>query len=69
MSEPIDIGLIEARERDEDFRRLAAGEVTPEGLQKENSFIGSASDILRVDFSPKGTPELWARIIKDLESS
>lgn len=63
----MDIGLIEARERDEDIRRLAASEVTPEDLQQENSFIRSASDILYVDFSPKGTPELWARIIKDLE--
>jgi len=67
MNEPIDIRAIEGRQRAEDLRRLAAGEVTPEELQRENSFIWSAADILHVDFSPKGTPEQWARIIQDLE--
>jgi len=32
VSEPIDIRLIEGRQRAEDMRRLAAGEVTPEEL-------------------------------------
>jgi len=35
MSEPIDIRLIEGRQRAEVMRRLAAGEVTPEELQRE----------------------------------
>jgi hypothetical protein len=67
MSDPVDIRLIEGRQRAEDLRRLAAGEVTPEELQRENSFIRSAADILFVDFSPKGTPESWARILQNLE--
>jgi hypothetical protein len=67
MNEPVDIRLIEGRERAEDMRRLAAGEVTPEELQQENAIVQSAADILYVDFSPKGTPEQWARIIPDLE--
>lgn len=67
MNEPIDIRAIEGRQRAEDLRRLAAGEVTPEELDRENSFIRSASDIVFVDFSPKGTPESWARIIRAIE--
>jgi len=67
MNEPIDIELIKGRQRAEDLRRLNAGEVTPEQLQRENSFIWSAADILYVDFSPKGTPEQWARVIQELE--
>ena len=66
MSEAVDIRLIEGRQRAEDMRRLAAGEVTPEELQRENSFIWSAADILHVDLSPKGTEESWARIIRNL---
>src|SRR5947199_130799 len=46
MSEPIDIRLIKGRQRTEDMRGLAAGEVTPEELQRENSFIWSASRLL-----------------------
>jgi len=67
MNEAIDIRLIEGRQRAEDMRRLAAGEVTPEQLQQENAIVQSAADILKVDFSPKGTDEQWARIISDLE--
>jgi len=67
MSEAVDIRLIEGRQRAEDLRRLAKGEVTPEQLQLENAIVQSAADILHVDFSPKGTPEQWARIIQDLE--
>ena len=67
MSEPIDIRLIEGRQRAEDMRRLAAGEVTPEELDRENSFIRSPDDIIWVDLSPKGTPESWRRIIERLE--
>jgi hypothetical protein len=67
MNEPVDIRLIEGRQRAEDLRRLAAGEVTPEELQRENSFIRSAADILYVDLSPKGTAESWARIIHNLQ--
>ncbi|HEY3763230.1 MAG TPA: hypothetical protein VGN23_15900 [Verrucomicrobiae bacterium] len=67
MNEAIDIRLIEGRERAEGMRRLAAGEVTPDQLQRENAIVQSAADILRMDFSPKGTPEQWARIIPDLE--
>ena len=59
--------LTSGRLKAEDRRRLAAGEVTPEQLQRENSFIWSAADIVSVDFSPKGTPESWARIIQALE--
>lgn len=67
MNEEIDIRLIEGRQRAEDLRRLAAGEVTPEELQRENAIVQSAADILEVDFSPKGTNQQWARIISDLE--
>ena len=67
MSEAVDIRLIEGRQRAEDLRRLAKGEVTPEQLQLENAIVQSAADILHVDFSPKGTPEQWARVIQDLE--
>jgi len=69
MSEPIDIDLIKGRQRTEDMRRLAAGEVSPEELDRENSFIRSPADIVWVDFSPKGTPESWARIIRNLENN
>ena len=67
MNETVDIRWIEGRQRAEDQRRLSAGEVTPEQLQRENAIVQSAADILHVDFSPKGTPEQWARIIQDLE--
>ena len=67
MNGPVDIRAIEGRQRAADRRRLASGEVTPEELQQENAIVQSAADILRVDFSPKGTPEQWARIIQDLE--
>ncbi|PYJ85542.1 MAG: hypothetical protein DME22_08755 [Verrucomicrobia bacterium] len=69
MNEPVDIRLIEGRQRAEDMRRLQAGEVTLEALQRENSnsFIWSAADILYVDLSPKGTEESWARIIENLQ--
>ena len=67
MNDPVDIRLIEGRQRAEDLRRLAAGEVTPEQLQRENAIVQSAADILYVDYSPKGTPESWARIIHNLE--
>ena len=66
MEEIVDIRSTEGRQRAEDRRRLAAGEVTPEELQRENSFIWSAADILSVDLSPKGTPESWARMIQNL---
>ena len=69
MSEPIDIALIKGRQRAKDMRRLAAGEVTPEELDRENSFIRSPADIVWVDLSPKGTPESWARIIRNLENN
>ena len=69
MNEPVDIQLIKARQRAEDMRRLRAGEITPEELQRENSYIWSAADILYVDLSPKGTEESWARIIQEIERS
>ena len=69
MNEPVDIRAIEGRQRAEDLRRLAAGEVTPEELQRENSFIWSATDILHVDLTPKGTEESWARIIQNLQQN
>ncbi|PYJ03971.1 MAG: hypothetical protein DME25_10810 [Verrucomicrobia bacterium] len=69
MSKPIDIDLIKGRQRAEDLRRLAAGEVTPEELDRKNSFIRSSADIVHTDFSPKGTPEEWARIIQIIEQS
>jgi hypothetical protein len=67
MNAPVDLDLIKGRQRAEDLRRLRAGEVTPEELQRENAIVQSAADILRVDFSPKGTDEQWARIISHLE--
>jgi len=69
MIEPVDIRAIEGRQRAEDLRRVAAGEVKPEELQRKNSFIWSAADILRVDLTPKGTEESWARIIQSLQES
>ena len=69
MNEPVDIQLMEGHQRAEDLRRLAAGEVTPEELDRENSFIWSAADILDVDLTPKGTPESWARIIQKLRQN
>ena len=62
--QPIDIDLIKGRQRAEDMRRLGAREVTPEQLQRENSFIWSAKDIVSVDFSRKGTPEQWEGLIQ-----
>ena len=67
MNGPVDIRAIEGRQRATDMRRLASGEVTPQQLQQENAIVPSAAEILHVDFSPKGTPEQWARIIPDLE--
>jgi hypothetical protein len=69
MNAPVDIELIKGRQRAEDMRRLKAGEVTPEELQRENSFIRSAADILYVDLKPKGTEELWKRIIQNLQEN
>jgi hypothetical protein len=61
--------LIEGRKRAEDMRRLAAREITPEELDRENSFIWSAADILWVDLSPKGSDKSWARIIQCLQQN
>ena len=69
MNESIDIRLVEGRRRAEDMRRLKAGEVTPAELQRENSFLWSAADILYMDLSPKGTEESWARIIENLQQN
>ena len=69
MNAPVDIELIKGRRRAEDIRRLKAGEVTPEDLQRENSFIWSAADILYVDLKPKGTEESWKRIIQNLQEN
>lgn len=69
MNAPVDIELIKGRQRAEDLRRLREGEVTPEELQRENSFIWSAADILCVDLTPKGTEESWARIIQNLQQN
>jgi len=69
MSEPIDIRLIKGRQHAEDMRRLAAGEVMPEELQRDNSFIWSADDILYVDLSPKGTPEQWEHFIQYIKDN
>ena len=69
MNEPVDIRAIEGRHRAEDMRRLKVGEVTPEELDRENSFIRSAAEIVHTDFSPKGTPEAWKRIIQEIERS
>jgi len=46
MEQPVDIDLIIGRERAEDLRRLAAGEVTPEELQREKAIVQSTADIL-----------------------
>lgn len=69
MNAPVDIELVKGRQRAEDMRRLNAGEVTPEELQRENSFIWSAADILSVDLTPKGTEKSWARIIQNLQQN
>jgi hypothetical protein len=57
MNEPVDIRAIEGRQRAEDLRRLAAGEVTAEELDRKNSFVWSAADIGSMNLSAKGTPE------------
>ena len=67
MNPPVDIRLIEGRQRAEDMGRL--GQVTPEELDRENSFIRSAADIVHTDFSPKGRPEVWKRILQEIERS
>lgn len=69
MNAPVDIELIKGRHRADDMRRLKAGEITPEELQRENSFIWSAADILNVDLKPKGTEESWKRIIQNLQEN
>jgi hypothetical protein len=69
MNEPVDIRLIEGRQRAEDLRRLKAGEITPEELDRKNSFVRSAAEIIHTDFTPKGTPESWKRIIQEIEQS
>ncbi len=69
MKTPVDIELIKGRRRAEDLRRLAAGEVTPEELQRENSFIWSAADILHVDLTPKDTEESWAWLLQRLQEN
>lgn len=69
MSTPVDIEAIKGYKRAEDARRLAAGEITPEQLQRENSFIWSAADIVYVDLTPKGTEESWARVIQNLQQN
>jgi hypothetical protein len=69
MNEPVDIDLIKGRQRAEDLRRLKAGEVTPEELDRENSLIRSAAEIVYTDFSPKGTPESWKRILQEIKRS
>jgi hypothetical protein len=69
MNAPVDIESIKGRQRAENMRRLQTGEVTPEELQRKNSFIWSAADILYVDLAPKGTEESWARIIQNLRQN
>ena len=69
QEEPLDIRQVEGHARARDARRLAAGEVTPQQLQRENALIQSAEDILFVDLSPKGTPASWARLMKEIERS
>jgi hypothetical protein len=64
MQQPLDIDFIKGRQRAEDFRRLAACEVTSEELQRENAIVQSAVDILYLDFSPKGTPESLERFLQ-----
>jgi len=39
-------------QRDEDRRMLAAGEITPEELQRKNSFCGDNIKIKVLDYSP-----------------
>jgi hypothetical protein len=68
MSEPIDVELVKGRMRAEDARRLAAREVTPEELQHQNSFI-RPEDIVYVDFSFRGSPETWEKMLKLIEQS
>jgi hypothetical protein len=69
MSGPIDIRLIEGRQRAEDIRRLTADEITPAELDRGNSFIRSPSDIVWVDLSPKGTPEQWERFVQYIKDN
>jgi hypothetical protein len=57
VQQPVDIHLIKGRERAEDLWHLAAGEVTAEEFQRENAIAQTATDILYVDFRPKGTVE------------
>ncbi len=67
MNGPVDIDLLKGQRRAGDLRRFASGEAPPDDVQRENAIVRSADDILSVDFSPKGTPEQWARIIRELE--
>ena len=56
MSQPIGVRLIEGRQLAEDMRRLAAREVTPEELRRENSFIRSAWPFPKSITLGTGTP-------------
>ena len=69
MNDVVDIRLMKGRQRAEDKRWLTAGEVTPEELDRENSLIRSAADIVHTDFSPKGTPESWERMLQEIQRS
>jgi hypothetical protein len=69
MNAPDDLELIKGRQRAEDMRRLRAGEVTPEELQRENSFIWSAADIVFIDITPRSPENSWARIIQNLQQN
>ncbi len=69
MNDVVDIRLMKGRQRAEDKRRLTAGEVTPEELDRENSLIRSAGDIVHTDFSPKATPESWERMLQEIQRS
>jgi len=69
MNAPVDMESMKGRQRAEDRRRLRTGEITPEELQRENSFIWSATDILYVDLTPKGTEKSWERIIQNLQQN
>ncbi|HTS18129.1 MAG TPA: hypothetical protein VMP11_11190 [Verrucomicrobiae bacterium] len=51
------------------MRLHAAGEVTPEELQRENAIVQSADDILYVDFYPGGTAKSLEQLLKYLKET
>lgn len=67
VEQAVDIDSLKGRQRAEDLRRLQAGEVTPEGLWRENSIWSLGTVEAALQF--KGTDESWEKIIRRLQEN